>query len=424
MKPAALILGIEPRITIPIARSLHRYGVPVDTAALSTTEPSPRSRVVRKSSLLPDPSHSSFLDALTALISAQGYDTLIPATDAALAAISAHDEALRRLLHLACPASRVVQRVLDKSVTLKIAQECGITIPRSYRARSLAELEALAPELQFPVVVKPFHKSKETDFKVRYFRNIDELRDAMEADEELGSRILLQEYCPGDGVGVEMLIHQGEAIATFQHRRLKEVPSTGGAAVVAIAEQPDPELVRQALILLRAIEWEGVAMVEFRFNRADRRSALMEVNGRYWGTLALPIHAGVDFPLYEWQIAHGETPSLAPSYVVGTRWRWTAGYMRRWHGLLKGSLKRALSRPSVLLELVPSVTDISPGTRDSLFTFGDPLPAVSETLRTLAASVSSDLSAVRRRARPRATVNHTRESVAVRVESDVEGNVH
>ena len=30
-----LILGVEPRITVPVARSLHRLGVPVAVAGLS-----------------------------------------------------------------------------------------------------------------------------------------------------------------------------------------------------------------------------------------------------------------------------------------------------------------------------------------------------------------------------------------------------
>ena len=77
---------------------------------------------------------------------------------------------------------------------------------------------------------------------------------------------------PGDGVGVEMLFHQGECIAAFQHRRLKEVPHTGGAAAMAIAEAVDPTLKKMAIDLLRGIGWEGVAMVEFRH---DRRTGLL-----------------------------------------------------------------------------------------------------------------------------------------------------
>jgi predicted ATP-grasp superfamily ATP-dependent carboligase len=209
---------------------------------------------------------------------------------------------------------------------------------------------------------------------------------------------LLQDFAEGDGVGIEVLMHHGEPVALFQHRRLKEVPASGGAAAVAIAEPPEPMLVDQALVLLRALEWEGVAMVEFRYDRARHQSSLMEVNGRYWGTLALPIQAGVDFPWYEWQIAHGEKPAVPLNYPVGGRWRWSAGYIRRWHGLAIDSARKAFNHPAVLKELVPSFADLS--ARDALWDSADPLPAIVEGLRTVKHLAVSDIKGALRALRP------------------------
>jgi predicted ATP-grasp superfamily ATP-dependent carboligase len=47
--------------------------------------------------------------------------------------------------------------------------------------------------------------------------------------------------------------------------------------------------------LLRAIDWEGQAMVEYRYEAASDRYWLMEVNGRFWGSLPLARHCGADF---------------------------------------------------------------------------------------------------------------------------------
>lgn len=44
----------------------------------------------------------------------------------------------------------------------------------------------------------------------------------------------------------------------------------------------------------------------------------MEINPRYWGSLALPIHAGVDFPYYHYGLAVGDAPSIDPgAYETG-----------------------------------------------------------------------------------------------------------
>src|SRR5437588_6371515 len=217
LKRPTLILGMEPRITVAIARSLHRHGVPVDVADFSLCETYSRSRAIRDLLLLPQPAEtpSKFIDSLAQLISDRHVDMLIPATDRALAVISDHYERLRSIVHVDCPPPNIVQRVLNKSLTLEAAKRCGIRVPSTYRASNVVELDALSGRLQFPVVVKPYHKSSETDFKVRYFDNFEKLRRAMEVDETLGQHILLQEYCPGVGVGLELLVHNGDVLVTL-----------------------------------------------------------------------------------------------------------------------------------------------------------------------------------------------------------------
>jgi len=422
MKRPVLILGSVPRITVPIARSLHAHGVPVEVASFSAVEAPPWSRAVSDFIRLPVPRpnsgedhQSSSIETLTRLISNRGYDLLIPANDTALAFIADHEEALRGSLYLACPPARVVQKVLDKSLTLEAAREAGIRTPSSYRIANGAELEAQAAHLQFPLVAKPLDKSDESTFKVRYYESYESLHQALPAvnrgaGDQLGGQLLLQEFAAGEGVGVEVLMHHAEPVAIFQHRRLKEFPASGGVAAVAVSEEPEPLLVDQALALLRALEWDGVAMVEFRYDRARRQSSLLEVNGRYWGTLALAIHAGLDFPWYQWQIAHGERPDVPVRYSVGRRWRWSAGYLSRWHDLAKDCVANLL-KPSVdikesglkqagragfgLKEFVPSWADLSAA--DAVWDRNDPMPAVGELLRTLKDLAASDIKGITRK---------------------------
>jgi predicted ATP-grasp superfamily ATP-dependent carboligase len=392
MNRPVLIIGVEPRITLAIARSLHRHGIVVDVGSLATSDPRLHSRAVNDFLRINGVSPAAVAEELMRLIGQRGYDMLIPATDAALALISENDASLRRFVRVACPQAEVVQRVLNKSVTIDFARRVGIRVPECYAISDAGQLSGIGPRLAFPIVAKPSHKSKETDFKVRYFHSYESLSQAFRDDPHFGQRVLLQEFAPGDGVGIEMLIHGGEPLVTFQHRRLKEVPASGGAAAVAVSEAVEPILADQALTLLRSLEWEGVAMVEFRFDRQSKRSALMEVNGRYWGTLALPLHAGVDFPWYEWQLAHGERPEVPTDYPAGVRWRWTAGYLRRWHGLLLTSLPKVLRRPAALKELFPSIKDL--GSADAVWKWDDPRPAVEESFRQTAHLVAVDAGSV------------------------------
>jgi protein-tyrosine-phosphatase/predicted ATP-grasp superfamily ATP-dependent carboligase len=406
-KRAVLILGVEPRISVPIARSLYKHAIPVHLAALSPNEPKVHSRALRKFVRFPSSEERpiQFVDALSSFVHANDVGMLVPTTDAALSAVSQSYDALSQILHIACPSTRVLNRVLNKQTTLEIARQCGIEVPREYALSGLHDLSGLDSALAFPVVAKPRQKSSTEPFKVRYFHNPETLSSAIEKG--VLKEVLLQEYCSGDGVGVEMLIHDGECLAAFQHRRLKEVPHTGGAAVVAIAESVDHELYARSLALLRALEWEGIAMVEFRHDRSQRKVALMEVNGRYWGTLSLAIQAGIDFPWYQWQLVHGERVEAPSSYKTGLRWRWSAGYIRRYRGLAQAVIKRGCSanwRKDFFIWFL----DFSPRLRDALFSVHDPWPALEEILRTFGLMIRNDATALAMRVLPRRHQNVVR----------------
>jgi predicted ATP-grasp superfamily ATP-dependent carboligase len=87
----------------------------------------------------------------------------------------------------------------------------------------------------------------------------------------------------------------------------------------------DPALEAQARRLLGALGWRGVAMLEYKQDLRTGRTVLMEVNGRFWGSLQLAIDAGVDFPYLNHQLALGQPLDLPPAYRTGVRSRWWLG---------------------------------------------------------------------------------------------------
>jgi predicted ATP-grasp superfamily ATP-dependent carboligase len=397
---AVLILGASPRISIAIARSLHRRGVAVEIASFQPEEGVLRSRAVGAFHRLPDwrKNSNEFGAALLALVREGRFDLILPAGDPSLAALADLYDELSPLLHVGCPAAGAVERVLNKSLTLETARRCGIRVPFTCTIATVAELDTIAPQLRFPVVVKPEKKGAST-FRVFYFNSLPELEEAIE-NNKWGS-VLLQEYCPGVGVGIELLMHKGECIAKFQHRRLKEAPATGGVAILAVAEEPDPELVRSSMEFLRALEWEGVAMVEYRVDRETGSSVLMEVNGRFWGSVSFPIAASIDFPFYFWQLCHGQQPNVPAKYSVGMRWRWGPGYLDRMQSILfrpAGSVGR---RPSIARELLQSATDFSPFVKEALWSWSDPLPFFVEFGRMLGSFWTTVCKSAFRRLAPR-----------------------
>jgi predicted ATP-grasp superfamily ATP-dependent carboligase len=65
--------------------------------------------------------------------------------------------------------------------------------------------------------------------------------------------------------------------------------------------------------LLKAIGWEGCAMVEYRLDDRTGEAALMEINGRFWGSFPLAVHAGAGFASLAYHLQGvGKHPALLP----------------------------------------------------------------------------------------------------------------
>src|SRR5437773_3807982 len=401
MKRPVLVLGAIPRLTLAIARSLRRHHIPVEVVMASSHEGQLRSTAVDECWRVPDTERDpeEFVRALARITERRQADMLIPANDTAFAPLIRNYQALADLLMLACPPPPIADRVLDKNLTLAAARECGIPVPETFVVSSSSQAEEAAGQLRFPLIAKPQKKYRDSSIKVRQFQNMSELKTSWGQQRNL-PQMLLQSYVSGHGVGVEILLHRGKCLAAFQHRRLKEFPHTGGVSVVAVAEAPDPVLVELACQLLQALQWEGVAMVEFKADPYTGRAVLMEVNGRFWGSLSLPIQAGIDFPFYVWQLAHGETPSVPSTYEVGARWRWSAGYLRRLHGVVRGALRPGAVGAALRRDILGSLGDFAPPVRDAIWSVFDPMPAVVDLAQACRDMVCADLRSLRKRLVP------------------------
>jgi predicted ATP-grasp superfamily ATP-dependent carboligase len=156
--------------------------------------------------------------------------------------------------------------------------------------------------------------------------------------------LLLQQRIVGPGVGIFLLVWDGETVAAFSHKRLREKPPAGGISVYRESRALDHTLMARSRALLDAFGWQGVAMIEFKVDEATGIPYLMEINGRFWGSLQLAIDAGVDFPQLLVAAASGEHPAPVLSYDTTVRSRWWFGDLDHVLIRLKHS-DRALALP-------------------------------------------------------------------------------
>jgi predicted ATP-grasp superfamily ATP-dependent carboligase len=137
---------------------------------------------------------------------------------------------------------------------------------------------------------------------------------------------LIQRRVIGEGQGLFVLMQEGTPLGMFAHRRVRERPPSGGVSVLRESIALPKSMVEATLKLLQGVKWHGVAMVEFKVDAATQRPVLMEINGRFWGSLQLAVDAGVNFPLHLLNMAMGVCETIPENgYRVGVKSRWLLG---------------------------------------------------------------------------------------------------
>jgi predicted ATP-grasp superfamily ATP-dependent carboligase len=331
-----------------------------------------------------------FVSEVSHLIERWRIDTLIPITEASLLALLPERESLG--VQIPWPDADTFRAISDKKALLATAARLGIAVPQQLVLSSQAEAGALdAALLEYPLVIKPSrsvgeHEGQRVSLGVRHVAGADALRANLSELGEAAYPLLLQQRIVGPGTGIFLLIWNGKVLATFAHARLREKPPSGGVSVYSESVPADAELVERSRALLEQMHWCGVAMVEFKRDASTGTPYLMEVNGRFWGSLQLAIDAGVDFPALLVAAASGETVAATTEYRVGSRMRWWWGDVD--HLLLRwrrdaAALALPPGAPSRWRATLDFLTFWHPHDRNEVFRLKDPRPFFRETIEWL-----------------------------------------
>jgi predicted ATP-grasp superfamily ATP-dependent carboligase len=321
----------DDRKTIAAVRALGERGVHVTVGADRTRVPPAWSRYCRGILTYPDPSADidRFADHLLEEVAHRRFDVLLPLCDYTTAAIVLNCDRFEKHASLAVPTPEARKIAQDKFELAGLAGGRGIPTPQTWSITSAEEAAALAGKLQYPCVVK--YRMGAGGAGLRFPGNRAELlacfNEARSRHDTVfdNTRLLVQEYIPGETHDVCALACHGEPRALVSQRRLGMYPPEGGSGI-DVETTDSPELKSLAATLLGELGWHGPAQVEFRVDSRDGSPRLIEVNTRFWGTLDLAIRAGVNFPYLACVMAL-EGDVVAPSsYRVGLRYRWTFSY--------------------------------------------------------------------------------------------------
>ena len=327
-----LVTDGNSRAALAIVRSLGKAGHRVVVGATTLRSLASSSKYCSARVCYPDPERygESFINFISDYVAAEAVDVLLPVTDITTMTIGANRTRIPPTCIMPFPEIETIHRVADKADMMMLAERLGVDVPQSVRLDAYTDIDPDNPGLHYPIVVKPFKSRVQTDTgwiytAISYAQDATELKRILKEMDARIYPILLQEKIVGPGIGLCVFAYQGDIIAAFSHRRLREKPPSGGVSVLRESVALDPLALAFSERMLRELGWHGVAMVEFKQDVRDERPKLMEINGRFWGSLQLAIDAGVDFPRLLIDSIGGPPPHPFLEYRIGVRTRWFWG---------------------------------------------------------------------------------------------------
>jgi predicted ATP-grasp superfamily ATP-dependent carboligase len=384
-----LILDGDENQAVACVRSLSRAGHSVYVGSSMRSWKAGWSRYCHGRFLYPPPERDaeSFVRRVCEEVRNSGGALVLPMTERTMLPLSAcRGELIAAGARFVLPSHDIVLKTFDKFQTTRLAQELAVAVPHTVMTEGYTSPDELIPSLRFPVVLKP-RASWELNAagailatgRPLYARNGEEFRTALRELQQRSNSILIQEFVEGQGVGYFALMRHGELRAEFAHQRIRDVRPTGSGSAYRRSVLPDPRVREAGLAILRALRWHGAAMVEFRLP-SDGVPVFLEVNGRFWNSLALAVYSGIDFPVLLARMA--EQGDLLPSgnYRVGVHCRWLLGDFRHlvevWRGAPRAFPGRFPRRLQTLWDFLRPV----PGTYHDNFEWRDPLPELGDWL--------------------------------------------
>jgi predicted ATP-grasp superfamily ATP-dependent carboligase len=417
VRTRVLVLDGNENQAVAAVRSLARAGHDVRVGAATAWSKAGWSKFCGGTFVYPAPQDDAraFVDRIVQELDGRPRTLVLPMTERTTLPLSSRrSEIVAAGGLLVLPEHQTVLKAFDKAYSTRLARLLGVAVPRTTAVKDYAGARDVALSSEYPVVLKPrmseelgatgprptgppLYASSPHDFMVAYRRLARRCGE-----------VLVQEFVPGTGVGYFALMRHGELLAEFAHRRLRDVRPTGSGSSLRESAAPHPVARVSSLQILEALGWHGPAMVEYRL-RPDGTPVFLEINGRFWNSLALAVHAGVDFPRLLAQLAlTGDAPRLSP-YRLGVRCRWLLGDVRHLFEVLRGAPAGYPGRfPGRLKTLLDFLRPVS-GTHHDNFRWDDPLPELGDWLdflrrlkkpRTVRQSGGKELHVARRYSHP------------------------
>ena len=401
VKPSAVVLGVEHPRSVAVVRSLGKAGIPVTAIDYNPLARGFYSRYAKEKHVV-DIDYDRTLSFLESL--GQSKDrVLIPTNDLYMIFVAKNFHRLSQSFTMTSPPWDVLEKVMDKPESYRIAEKAGLKAPRFFTPSDIEETKGVIADLDFDnhayILKTRLWSSGPADAHTKRFSR-DAGPDAssveancMEIFSRLGVFPMIEEVVPGDAdrcIRVSMVVDRDhEPVISYCIRRLRLQlysknkrfvhPYELGAQVFSESVH-DEEAVEAAKRFVRKANYFGMITVEFRRDSTDETLTFIKADPRPVRATSLSASLGLDTPTTLYDVFTNGKTQHKPKYPDGVAWMWFTWYFKAlW------SNRRQIPMRSELITLLSNAPRIKAFAYLSLT---DPLPFLIEIPRRVEKLVS------------------------------------
>lgn len=314
--------------TLAAIRNLGRNGVAVTTADPARFTVGSWSKYARDHVRCPPVRKTeNFLEWLLAFGRRNGRYVLLPTCDDTAFLYSLHRSELSEHFYLGLPEVSVLHALLNKRLLREHATQVGLATPQSWMPSSREEVERLAREARFPLLIKPTTQVlfdprikgalvKEREQLVSVYQRIAsdgfgrELRDY---DASVSRPIIQEFFADAATTGVYSIcgyVQGGRILGTRSMRKVLQWPRRLGIGVCFEAAEVNHDLVQGLTRLAQRVGFNGI--FEAEFIQDGERRLLIDFNPRFYNQMGFDIARGLPLPLLAYRAAIGDPLEEVP----------------------------------------------------------------------------------------------------------------
>ncbi len=238
---------------------------------------------------------------------------LYPASDGAAQFIADNEQSLAGHFAFSSPDAACIAKTQHKRQLIEIAGASGVPVPETYFPTATGEVEAIARDLPYPVIIKPVYSP---DWKRAAVTSVFGQVKAMQVSEpqqlidicrtllSLNSVFMVQEIITGPDDNLITFLGYfgsgGQVLAGCVRKKLRQFPPGFGYCCLTESVN-DQEVFDLSVKLFRTLDYRGIGCAEFKRDPRDGTPKLIEINTRAVRTSMLAVAVGVDFPWIAYQ---------------------------------------------------------------------------------------------------------------------------